>query len=831
MAQESDREPGLIALARQGIHLVGWRGALQTATYGLRKARLDKRYLRDRPTGPEVRPGPRGAVRTEDGVTTIPFGELTLEVAFVEEDLVRLTWTPGSLPAPGALRTVPAWLDPQPVDPAVVDDALVFATRMLQVSVGPDGAVEVCWQGGPNAVDDDGNVVLHADWKVARRERPPVRVGEKWTATVDLEADDQVHGLGERAAPLNLRPGTYGLWNTEQSGSYGPEADPLYITMPVHLVVGPGRSHLGFWENTHKGEVVIDDQLTATFDGGALRTYVAAGNPGEVLERYNHLTGRADTPPRWALGYHQCRWGYKTEADIRAVLAGFQEHDLPLSAIHFDIDYMDRYRVFTVNEESFPDLSGLLADLEAAGVKGVTIIDPGVAKADEFPLYREGHDKGYFLTLADGSEANAMVWPGVVGFPDFSNPAVRRWWGDQYPKLLDQGVAGIWHDMCEPAVFAAGVDASLPLETCHDLEGRGGDHVEGRNLYGLGMAQSGHEALQRHRPDRRPWLLTRSGWAGIQRYAWTWTGDVATSWTMLNRTLATTLNLTMSGVPYTGPDIGGFSGDPSPELYTRWFQMSAWLPFFRSHSIDTQPAREPWKAAGPHLDAIREAMAWRYRLIPYLYTEAARVSAGVEGLILPVWWPVESAACTDPDLLAVDDEFLCGPDVLVAPVFAAGATEREIRLPPGGWFALDGDERHEGAFTVPVTIDRIPVYVRAGSVLPTDEDGQDVLHAYPPDAGLAGERGPAFWYRDAGDGYGPSRMDHLQVRSFDGDWTVNPRRDRNPEAFAVDDTDLAVVLHGGPWTVSVDGGEAQAVEPGQSLRVGDFAELVVRRPA
>ncbi len=826
MAEESDREPGLIALARQGIHLVGWRGALRTATYGLRKARLDKRYLRDRPTGPEVRPGPRGEVQTENGVATIPFGDLTLEVVFVEDEVVRLTWTPGSLPVAAALAPTPAAGLPLDGVPAhEVDGGLVFSSPALRVAVAADGSIEVAQRAHPN-----GAVPGSEAWRTVRRERPPMRAGERWTATVDLEPDDQVHGLGERATPLNLRPGTYGLWNTEQSGSYGPEADPLYITIPVHLVVGPGRSHLGFWENTHRGEVVVGEALTATFEGGALRTYVSAGSPAAALARYTHLTGRPDLPPRWALGYHQCRWGYRNDADIREVLAGFREHDLPLSVIHFDIDYMDRYRVFTVDEESFPDLTGLLADLEAEGVKGVMIIDPGVAKADDFPLYREGHDKGCFLTLADGSEANAMVWPGMVGFPDFSDPAVRRWWGDQYPKLLDQGVAGIWHDMCEPAVFAAGVDASLPLETRHDLEGRGGDHVEGRNLYGQGMAQSGAEAMRRHRPDRRPWLLTRSGWAGIQRYAWTWTGDVATSWTMLHRTLATTLNLTMSGVPYTGSDIGGFSGDPSPELYTRWFQMSAWLPFFRSHSIDTQPSREPWKAAGPHIDAVREAMARRYRLLPYLYTQAARVSAGVEGVILPVWWPVDGGSVTDADLLAVEDEFLCGPDVLVAPVFVAGATEREVRLPPGTWFDLHGDERRDGSLTVPVTMARIPVFVRAGSVLPVDDDGADVLHLYPPDSGPAGEREPAAWYRDAGDGDGPSRWDRFEVRGDDSVWVVRRTRDRDPEAYEVDDSGLLVVVHGGTWTVAVDGGEAQAVERGQSLRVGDFAELVVRRP-
>ena len=827
VAEESDREPGLIALARQGVHLVGWRGALRTATYGLWKARLDQRYLRERPTGPEVRPGPRGAVRTEGGVTTIPFGDLSLEVAFVEDEIVRLTWRPGSSPTPAAIR--PILRDRAPLDVVPVHDvdgALVFTTLVLRVTVGVDGTIDIARRDG-----QDTRLPVSEDWRTVRRERPPVRKGERWTATVDLEPDDRVHGLGERASPLNLRPGTYGLWNTEQSGSYGPDADPLYITIPVHLVVGPGRAHLGFWENTHKGEVVIGDQMSATFEGGALRTYVSAGNPSTALERYSHLTGRAELPPRWALGYHQCRWGYRTEADIREVLAGFKAHDLPLSAIHFDIDYMDRYRVFTVNAEAFPDLAGLLADLDAGGVKGVTIIDPGVARADDFPLYREGHDEGYFLTLADGTEVNAMVWPGMVGFPDFSDPVVREWWGEQYAELLDQGVAGIWHDMCEPAVFAAGVDAALPLATRHDLEGRGGDHVEGRNLYGQGMAQAGQDAMRRHHADRRPWLLTRSGWAGIQRYAWTWTGDVASSWTMLHRTLCTTLNLTMSGVPYTGPDIGGFSGNPSPELYTRWFQMAAWLPFFRSHSIDTQPSREPWNAAGPHLDGVREAMAWRYRLLPYLYTQAARASVDGEGLILPVWWPTVDGVVTDPDLLAVDDEFLCGPDVLVAPVVVAGATQREVRLPRGTWFALDGDERREGAFTLAVSMDRIPVFVRAGSVLPTDEQGQDVLHIYPPDVGFVGEREPGRWYRDAGDGYGPSRQDLFEVRAGDEAWTVRRRRDPDPEAFAVDDAHLAVVVHGGSWTVAVDGGEPQTTEPGQSLRVGDFAELAVRGPA
>jgi alpha-glucosidase len=825
VAKESDREPGLIALALHGIKLVGVRGALQTVRYGRWKDRLDRAYLRDRPSGPEVRPGELSAVATVGAATVLTFGDLQLEVVFVADAIVRLTWTPGGLPAPAAVA--PGMAERAPLDGVIAHDvngAQVFTTDTLRVTVATDGSIEIADRGGR-----DESVPESERWQVVRRERPPVRSGERWTATVDLGPDDQVHGLGERSALFDLRPGTYGLWNTEQSGTYGPEADPLYITIPVAMVVAPGRGHLSFWENSHKGEVVVGEQLTASFDGGALRTYVTAGGPEVALASFSELTGRPELPPRWALGYHQCRWGYKTEADIRAVVAGFREHDLPVSAIHFDIDYMDRYRVFTVDEAAFPDLAGLTADLAADGIQAVTIIDPGVAKAEDFDLYRDGRDNGRFLKLADGAEVNAIVWPGMVGFPDFSDPAVRGWWAGQYPALLDQGVSGIWHDMCEPAVFSATTDASLPLATRHHLEGQGGDHVEGRNLYGQGMAQAGHEGLRRHRPVRRPWLLTRSGWAGIQRFAWTWTGDVATSWTMLHRTLCTTLNLSLSGVPYTGPDVGGFSGDPSPELYTRWFQMSAWLPFFRSHSIFTMPSREPWRAAGPHLDAIREAMAWRYRLIPYLYTLSWWASTRGDPPIVPVWWSGsgEEGTAADPELLAVDDEFLVGPNVLVAPVFGEDAVEREVRLPAGEWHHLAGDGPQEGLLTVPVTMDRIPVFVRAGAVLPTDESGRDVLHVYPPTAGT--EPLASSWYRDDGDGYGPHRLEDLTVTSVDAArWTVTRTIDPGSE-FPVDDTDLAVLVHGGPWTVSVDGGEAMTARPDQPVRVGDFSEIAVRR--
>jgi alpha-glucosidase len=289
---------------------------------------------------------------------------------------------------------------------------------------------------------------------------------------------------------------------------------------------------------------------------------------------------------------------------------------------------------------------------------------------------------------------------------------------------------------------------------------------------------------------------------------------------MLHRTLCTALNLSLSGIAYTGPDIGGFSGDPSPELYTRWFQLAAWLPFFRSHSIFTMPSREPWKAAGPLVDAVRDAARQRYRLLPYLYTLAWAQAEDGDPLVAPVWWHTPDAA----ELLDVDDAFLVGPDVLVAPVLEQGATARTVRLPAGTWYELASGDVATGEVTVPVTIDAIPTFVRAGAVLPTDEDRRPVLLLHPPDGARRSR-----WYRDDGDGDGPHRVDAWDVAGDARTWTVTAAPDDRPDAAPRDDAELAVRLPGGRWEVAVDGAEPRTVEPGQPLAVGTFATLAIRR--
>ena len=417
------------------------------------------------------------------------------------------------------------------------------------------------------------------------------------------------------------------------------------------------------------------------FAGGILRRYLVVGEPAHLLDRYTELTGRPALPPRWALGYHQSRWGYKNDADVRAVTDGFAKLGIPLSAVHLDIDYMRGFRVFTVDPRRFPDLGRLSADAGVKGARVVTIVDAGVKIDPDYDVYREGRDQHRFCTDPNGHVAEGVVWPGRSAFPDFTDAATRSWWAGKYRTLTDAGVAGIWHDMNEPTSIALRGDPTLPLSTRHHFDGRGGDHAEGHNLYGLLMNRAGHEGLRQAREGSRPFIVSRSGWAGMQRYAWNWTGDVASTWQSMRQQVATVVGLGLSGVPYSGSDIGGFSGVPDDELYIRWMQMSVFMPYCRTHSVRGVPPREPWCFGDESRRIVAGWIRFRYRLLPYLYTLAHEASASGAPLIRPLWWsgpgvPTPGAATG----LDADDAFLLGDALLVAPVVGAGRAGARCRL-------------------------------------------------------------------------------------------------------------------------------------------------------
>jgi len=574
-----------------------------------------------------------------------------------------------------------------------------------------------------------------------------------------LAEDERVYGLGERTGGLNKRGRSWKMWNTDPGLCYSAEQDPLYICIPTCLSLSSLGSYLIFYENYGPGNVTIDSEpqtkglFQAAFDLGMLRYYFMPGPPERALHHYTELTGRAPLPPRWALGYQQSRWGYTKEADIRRVATGFEQLEIPLSAIHLDIDYMDGFRVFTVHKRRFPDLKKLSYDLNQQGIHLVSIIDPGVKQDEKYSVYQSGKAKGMFSTLPGGDLLHGVVWPGSAAFPDFTNSLVRAWWGELYRDLIRQGIDGFWHDMNEPSSFVANANSemTLPLSARHSLECTGGDHRQAHNLYGLLMNRAGFEGLQRFNTKKRPWILSRSGWAGLQRYAWCWTGDVQSSWEQLRQTVPTILGLGLSGLPFCGPDAGGYFGSPSPELYLRWLQLSAFLPLFRGHSAKRWIAREPWNFGENALNIARRTIRLRYRLLPYFYTAAWQTSQTGIPMIRPLFWIDPS----DPSLWDIDDSFLLGDSFLVSPIFKKGAASRQAYLPAGKWYSFWDRKEYIGPGTVHLEapLERIPVLVRNGSLIPMEEGKELVLQAF----GKGDCSGKVF--SDLGDGYGPWRVD------------------------------------------------------------------------
>lgn len=802
-----------------GLRFIGIGNGLRSVRYALLRDWAE-RGLKHTKNEPPQHPGQMTHFEPIPSGALFSFEQAELEILYLTPRMVRVTWKPGEIPIPYALADV-EWM---PVETDCRDTGMLWSVSSaeLEVFVTPEGGLRYLDMAG----------------EVLRIEEPPERIGEGWRHKAKLNSEEHIYGLGERAAPLDLRGGVYSLWNTDPAGSYGPGDDPLYVTIPLYHSQTSQGGYLVFYENSYEGEIALDapspneantaqqpdesiapdlqsDYATTQFEGGALRYYFTAGSPAETLADYTKLTGRPPLPPRWALAYHQCRWGYKSEDEIRAVVAGFKEHDLPLSAVHLDIDYMDGYRVFTVDETRFPDLAKLAEALSKEGVRLVTILDPGVKRDRQYEVYREGLEADVFCKLPNGKLVHGLVWPQWCAFPDFTHPEARHWWGGYYRRLVEAGIAGFWHDMNEPESFSAWGDSSLPRNTRHHMEGTGGDHRQAHNIYGLLMSRAGYEALRKLRPDERPWLLSRSGWAGLQRYAWHWTGDTESTWEALRMTIAEALNLSLSGIYYTGADIGGFSNAPSAELYTRWLQMTTFLPFCRTHSAIGTPAREPWTFGEPTLSIVREFLELRYHLLPYLYTLAWEASQEGKPLVRPCFWP----GTNDPDLLTVDDAFFLGEALLVAPIVSEGATSRRVRLPAGHWYDFWDGRVLEGNRVVRIEapLERIPLLVRAGSVLPMEAKQRLSLHVYPP---LEGE-GDGRLYSDAGDGYGDWRIDRFELA-----WDKNHLKlswGREGEApFPY--TQVEVLLHGLPARGAWVDGEKTAMRNNQ-LECGVFNEM------
>lgn len=706
--------------------------------------------------------GASGAVTIDDDgrgvIVSCASTETRLEV--VDEGVIHLTYNYSPLEDPyGGAHESYAVIPPAiaPDVPAILpySDVVVMRTSTMTVLLERD----TC---RVTVEDPEGNTLL---------EEPAggghVRGGTTDTLSRSLAEGERIYGLGERTGGLDRVGGSYTCWNTDAFdatyGGWGPTADPLYQCIPFYVSSRPlGTGGVGAFG------VFTDVTSVTTWDVGAtdpalytltvperrpLDQYLIAG-PGftDVARRYTGLTGRAPLPPRWSLGFHQSRWGWASDTVVTDVVDGFRARDLPLDAVWLDIQHMDGFRSWTWDPDTFPDPAALVETLAADGVRVVSIVDPAIKVDPGWEVYDEGLAAGHFLGT-DGEPWVGEVWPGESVFPDFTDPSTRSWWGRLLTPDLGYGIAGFWLDMNEPSEFTLG--------TVPDTLEAKGDGVpltmaQAHNLYALLEAQATFTGMRAAAPDQRPFLLTRAGYAGIQRYAAAWTGDAPSTWDSLAGTLPMLLGMGVSGEAWVGSDVGGYSGGASGELYARWMQVGALSPFFRAHLTENATDQYPWSFGTEVEDITRGVLELRSTLLPYLYSLAWTASqTGVPPLVPLVWeWPADDAVAD------LGDQALLGPWLLVAPILTEGATSRDVYLPEGRWFAFDTGVVYDGPATVTLAdlpLAALPIFVRAGAIVPrgpvmpwSEATALDplTLEVWP-----AAEATSFTVYEDAGDGY------------------------------------------------------------------------------
>lgn len=531
-----------------------------------------------------------------------------------------------------------------------------------------------------------------------------------------MSGDECFYGLGDKPGFLNKRGYLYENWNSDLPQAHNEAFRALYKSIPFFIVLQGAGCYGIFFDTPYHSWFDMGKESAEYYyfaaDQGLLNYYYIAGNTiAEIIKNYTHLTGRTPLPQMWTLGYHQSRWSYKSSQEVMQVAAKMRACKIPCDAIHLDIDYMDGYRVFTWNKENFMHPQEMISQLHKKGFRVVTIVDPGVKVDPAYAVYQEGMEKNYFAKEENGNVYENQVWAGKSVFPDFASSEVRKWWAGLHKALTDEGVAGIWNDMNEPASF----DGQLPLSVTFEEDGTRVKQERIHNVYGNLMSQASYEGVK-ELTKKRPFVLTRACYAGIQKYAAVWTGDNQSLWAHLAMAIPQLCSLGLSGVAFAGTDVGGFGADTTAELLIRWVQLGCFSPFFRNHCANAQRHQEPWAFGEPCLSVYRKYTTLRYQLLPYLYD--AFVKCEKSGL--PVMRPLVMGNEGDSQTYECNDEFMFGDSMLVAPVVVQGARRRMVYLPQGVWYDFWNYKKIEGGtwLIAEAPLDHCPVYVKENSVIP-----------------------------------------------------------------------------------------------------------------
>ncbi|HPI11690.1 MAG TPA: glycoside hydrolase family 31 protein [Catalimonadaceae bacterium] len=546
-------------------------------------------------------------------------------------------------------------------------------------------------------------------------------MGQVTIATFHLNSGQNFFGLGEKTGAMNRKGSSYTNWNTD-AFAYNDGRDPLYVSIPFYLSVHQGICY----------GILVDNTCKTRFNFGAsnkrmvqISASVAPMNliflpgptPQDVLRRYHELTGPMAFPPKWALGLQQCRYSYYPEHELLSVARNFRSRNIPCDVLYLDIHYMDGYKVFTSDKNRFPNLKKMCGDLNEMGFRVVPIQDPGVKTEIGYDPYDRGLEDNIFVRYPDGEHWVAGVWPGDCVFPDFTDPNARIWWTKKTAKWVEEsGVNGLWNDMNEPATWGQDVPDMLEFS----MDGRGGSHLEAHNVYGQLMAESSRSGLLQCRPEERPFMLTRAGYAGIHRSAAVWSGDNIASEEHYFLGIRLVLSMAMSGVAFSGPDVGGFVGDAGRNLFVRWISVASFFPFFRLHSMIDSRDNEPW-SYGELAEAIAgNYIRLRYKLLPTLYSAFKKSSITGKSIVKPYFWEKPFLEF-DP---AFQHQFIWCDQMLIIPA-PSDHPSVKADLPEGDWFHLLTGEKYSGGSAIWLTadIDTLPILVRAGSIFVTRNPG------------------------------------------------------------------------------------------------------------
>ncbi|SFC96845.1 glycoside hydrolase family 31 protein [Algibacter pectinivorans] len=646
-------------------------------------------------------------------------------------------------------------------------------------------------------------------------------LGFHWEESYELGGDivkmsktaqpgESYYGLGDKPVDNNLKGKRFENWVTD-SYAYGRDTDPIYKTIPFYTALHNKKSYGIFFDNTFRSffDFCNERRNITSFwaQGGEMNYYFIYGpEMSDVVVNYTDLTGKPhEMPALWALGYHQCKWSYYPESNVKEITAKFRELQIPCDAIYLDIDYMEGFRCFTWSKEYFPDPKRMVKELADDGFKTIVIIDPGIKIDMEYSVFKEGLEKDYFCKRADGPYMKGKVWPGECYFPDFTNPEVRDWWSNLFKELVeDIGVKGVWNDMNEPAVMDV-PGKTFPDDVRHDYDGNQCSHKKAHNVYGMQMARATYQGLKKFSYPKRPFVITRAAYSGTQRYTSSWTGDNIATWDHLTIANLQAQRMCMSGFSFVGSDIGGFAEQPNGELYARWIQLGIFHPFCRTHSSGDHGDQEPWAFGTTITDVVRKFIELRYQLLPYLYTAFWRYAE--EGV--PILKSLVLYDQHDPQTHYRNDEFIFGEKILACPITGPNQNGRRMYFPVGKWYNFWTDEIIEGGTEqwVNADLDSMPIFVKAGAIIPKypiqQYVGEKTIDELSLDVYYTEGKETSQVYEDATDGY-----DYIKGRYSLRDFNLSGKKNEliiqqhKSGKFTTTYKTFKVSLHGLPFKIS-----------------------------